>query len=132
NLLIADTGNSRIRKIDISSGIITTVAGDGFSRYTGDGGPAISASLSIPGDIAFDAAGNLIVADAGNNRVRKIDLNGTITTIAGTGQVETGVPADNVIATTARLNFPEALAVDGNGNVIVAETFTHTVRKIGT
>jgi sugar lactone lactonase YvrE len=132
NLFIADTGNHRIRKISVSSGIITTIAGDGVSRFAGDGGPAIAASLSVPGDVAIDPAGNLIIADSGNNRIRRVDQNGNISTIAGNGLTETGIPGDNVDATTTAMNFPEAALADGAGNVIVADTFTQTIRRIGT
>jgi sugar lactone lactonase YvrE len=132
NLFIADTGNQRIRKLSVSTGIISTVAGDGISRFAGDGGAAIAASLSVPGDVSIDPAGNLIIADSGNNRIRRVDLSGNIATIGGNGLIETGVPADNVDATSAAMNFPEAVLADGAGNVIVADTYTQTVRRIGT
>src|SRR4029077_1798122 len=84
NLYIADGDNARIRKVT-RAGIISTYAGKGTGGFSGDGGAAINASLNIPSDVAVDAAGNLYIADAGNNRVRKVDGSGTITTVAGTG-----------------------------------------------
>ena len=78
------TYNDRIRKVD-TSGIITTVAGDGVRDYSGDGGPATAASLNWPRDVAVDSAGNLYIADADNYRIRKVDTSGIITTVAGTG-----------------------------------------------
>ena len=88
NLYIADEGNHRIRRVD-SSGIITTIAGNGERGFAGDGGPAIQAQLDHPRGVAADTAGNIYIADHGNHRIRKVDPSGTITTIAGTG--ETGL-----------------------------------------
>ena len=82
NLYIADTGDSRVRKV--SNGVITTVAGNGTEGSSGDNGPATSAQLLLPVGIAVDAAGNLYIADTGNNRIRKVS-NGVITTVAGNG-----------------------------------------------
>src|SRR5580704_9589733 len=81
NILIADTGNCRIRRV--ANGVITTVAGNGTCDFAGDGGPAISAELQYPRSVTMDAAGNMYIADTGNARVRKVDVNGIITTIAG-------------------------------------------------
>ena len=86
NLFIADSGNNRIRKVS-ASGIITTVAGDGTTAFSGDGGPATSASLYLNvGGVAVDASGNLFIADCVNNRIRKVSANGIITTVAGDGE----------------------------------------------
>ncbi len=82
NLYIADTGNNRIRKV--SNGVITTVAGNGIAGFSGDNGPATSAQLNYPMGVAVDSAGNLYIADVGNNRIRKVS-NGVITTVAGNG-----------------------------------------------
>ena len=91
NLFIADTDNNRIRKVD-TNGIITTVAGNGScSDYSGDGGPATNASLNAPYGVAVDASGNLFIADTDNNRIRKVDTNGIITTVAGNGSM--AIPA---------------------------------------
>ena len=88
NLYIADTDNQRIRKVD-STGTITTIAGSGehlHNGFSGDGGPAVEAQLSFPTGLAVDEAGNVYIADQGNDRIRKVDSAGTITTIAGTGK----------------------------------------------
>src|SRR5216684_777126 len=86
NLFIADSGHSRIRRVDASSGIITTVAGNGIQGYSGDGGPATAAQLGTPYDVKLDSAGNLYVCDENDHRVRRVDAGtGIITTVAGTG-----------------------------------------------
>ena len=87
NLFIADENNHRIRRVD-SSGIIITIAGTGVRGFAGDGGPAIQALLDYPRGVAVDASGNLYIADYDNHRIRKVDPSGTITTIAGSGEVE--------------------------------------------
>ena len=86
NLFIADEGNHRIRRVD-SSGIITTIAGNGERGFAGDGGPAVAAQLDHPRGVAVDATGNLYIADHDNHRIRKVDPSGTITTVAGTGEI---------------------------------------------
>jgi trimeric autotransporter adhesin len=140
NLYIADTENRRVRKVD-PQGVITTVAGDGTAGFGGDGGPATAAQFKSGGAnrimaIAVDAAGNLYITDPGNARVRKVDANGIISTIAGTG--EPGFSGDDGAATAAQLSHPEGLAVDAEGNVYIADTGTptfskgHRIRKIDT
>ena len=125
NLLLADAGNARVRKISTSQ-IVTTIAGG----YIGDGGPGTSASLNQPEHIAFDGAGNGYIADAGNNRVRKLTPSGTISTIAGTGI--SGYSGDGGPATAATLFFPQAVAVNSSGNVFVADTGNGVIRKVDT
>ena len=98
NLYIADSGNNRIRKV--ANGVIATVAGNGFKGFFGDNGPATSAVLDQPGDIAVDSAGNLYISDPDNQRIRKV-ANGVITTVAGNGMF--GFGGDNGPATTAWL-----------------------------
>ena len=100
NLYIADTDNHRIRRVDLS-GTITTVAGTGESGFSGDDGPAVRARLYYPRGVAVDADGNLFVADSWNNRVRRVDPSGTITTVAGTG--ESGFSGDGGPAALAQL-----------------------------
>lgn len=103
NLLIADEDNDRIRKMDLSTGIITTIAGTGFGGYGGDGGPAVNARLWLPDAVRTDTFGNIYIADGMNARVRKITLStGIITTIAGTGV--SGGSGDGGPATHAQLN----------------------------
>jgi DNA-binding beta-propeller fold protein YncE len=93
NLYIADHNNLRIRRVDVKSGVITTMAGNGQRGVSGDGGPALQASLNAPASLAFDADDNLYIADAGNHRVRRIEAaTGTITTVAGSGPIDEGLP----------------------------------------
>ncbi|QJD85675.1 cadherin-like beta sandwich domain-containing protein [Cohnella herbarum] len=131
NLYIADSGGNRVRKVDKSTGIITTVAGTGAQGFSGDGGQAEDAQLAYPSGIAFDAAGNLYISDTGNNRVRRVDADdGIITTVAGTGNK--GYLGDNGPATFADLNGPTALAFDRAGNLYIADTGNNRVRKVST
>ncbi len=123
NLYIADTGNQRIRKV--SNGVIATVAGNGAQGFSGDSGPATSASLDNPFGVAFDTTGNVYVADWGNNRIRRIS-NGAITTVAGNGDL--GFGGDNGPATNASLFNPTGVAVDGRGNVYIADPHNARVR----
>ena len=127
NLYIADFDNHRIRKVD-SAGTITTVAGTGVWGFSGDGGPASEAQLANPDGVTVDGAGNLYIADHYNERIRKVDSTGTITTIAGTGVW--GFSGDGGPATVARLAFPSGLAVDGAGNLYIADTFNKRIRKV--
>jgi NHL repeat-containing protein len=106
--LIADTGNDRIRRVS-PDGTITTVAGDGTRGYGGDGGPATQAELSSPHNLAVLPDGGFLIADEGNNRVRRVWPDGTITTIVGTG--ESGFSGDGGPPTDADLNEPKAIAV---------------------
>jgi uncharacterized protein (TIGR03437 family) len=127
NLYFADGNNNRVRRIS-PAGVITTVAGDGVGRFAGDQGPASSASLDVPEDVAFDGAGNLYIADAGNNRVRKVDSSGLISTLAGTG--ENGFSGDGGPATEAMLNFPWGLTTDFTGSVYIADRVNSRVRVV--
>ena len=127
NLYIADTGNHRIRKVD-SSGVITTIAGTGERGFGGDGGPAAAAQLWSPADVVLDGAGNLYIADRGNQRVRKVDSSGVITTIAGTG--ESGFGGDGGPAVQAQLNSPWGVVADGIGNLYIADRYSHRIRKV--
>jgi DNA-binding beta-propeller fold protein YncE len=116
SLYIADTNNHRVRKID-HSGNIVTVAGNGAEGFGGDGGQARDARLNLPLGLAFDSAGNLYIADSANNRVRMVDINGVITTVAGDGSSE-------------QLLEPSAVALDTNGVLFVADTGNHRIRKL--
>ena len=127
NLYIADRGNHRIRRID-PSGTITTIAGTGERGFSGDGGPAVAAQLNFPAGVAVDGSGNLYIADEWNNRIRRVDLSGTITTIAGTGR--RGFSGDGGTAVAARLNHPNGVAVDGAGNLYIADSDNHRIRRI--
>ena len=134
NLFISDTANHRIRKIS-TAGVITTVGGTGVKGYTGDGGAATSAQLGDPYGIAVDGAGNVYFADAGNDRIRKIDSGGTISTVAGSGIVgagSRGMSGDGGPATSAHLNNPRGIAVDSAGNLFIADTRNSKIRKVNT
>jgi uncharacterized protein (TIGR03437 family) len=125
NVYIADYGDSRIRKVDVSTGIISTVAGNsttfGLGGFSGDGGPATSAGLNSPNGVAFDSAGNMYISDFGNSRIRKVDTSGTITTFAGIGNSGASDSGDGGPATSAQLSSINDVAVDGSGNVYIAD-----------
>jgi trimeric autotransporter adhesin len=126
NLYIADQWNNRVRKVD-TSGIITTVAGNGTQGFGGDGAPAVGAELNRPTGLAVDNAGNLYISDTGNARVRKVDSSGTISTVAGNG-IE-GFSGDGVPAINAELNFPGSLATKG-GNLYIADSANDRIRRV--
>jgi Bacterial Ig-like domain (group 3)/NHL repeat len=126
NLYLADANNHVIREIS-TSGIITTIAGTGIEGYSGDGAAATTAQLDTPTGIAVDASGNIYIADSHNHRIREIS-GGTITTIAGTGTP--GFSGDSAAATAAQLSLPSGVAVDGSGNVYIADTNNHRIRKV--
>jgi len=126
NLYIADTQNHKVRKI--SGGAINTFAGNGTAGFSGDGGAATAASLNEPFAVALDAAGNVYIAEFGNNRVRKVDTKGIITTVAGNGV--SGYSGDGGAATGAQLNGPQSVAVDAAGNLYIADTANNRVRQV--
>ncbi len=127
NLYISEHYSDRIRKIN-PAGIITTIAGTGSSGYTGDGGPATDAKIRRPWGVAADAAGNVYFADGDNNRVRKIDPAGIVTTIAGNGNI--GFSGDGGPATNAKLNTPFGITADALGYVYFYDTYNSRVRVI--
>jgi uncharacterized protein (TIGR03437 family) len=127
NVYVADRDAAVIRRIS-SSGAISTYAGTGTAGYSGDGGLAASAQLSGPLGLAVDTNGNLYVADTGNNVVRRISANGTISTVAGNGVA--GFTADGIQATVGSLNEPEGVAVDRIGNLYIADTVNNRVRMV--
>jgi trimeric autotransporter adhesin len=129
NIYISDNLNNKVRKINAKTGIITTVAGNGTGGFSGDGGPATSAELLKPGNIAFDRQGNLYIADLFNQRIRKVSkATGIITTIAGTGA--SGYTGDKGLATSATLYYPDAVRIDSAGNIYIADELNNAVRKI--
>jgi len=127
NVLVADLSN-RIRKIT-PDGTITTVAGSGIAGFAGDGGPATDAQLNHPTGVVVDAAGGILIADQHNYRVRRVDPNGTITTVAGTGYDGYGL-GDGGLALQTGLDLPTTLAVDAQGGILIAEMGERRVRRI--
>jgi sugar lactone lactonase YvrE len=129
NIYISDSNNNRVRKVTVSSGIITTVAGTGIGSYSGDGGPATSANISQPMGLVLDAAGNIYFADWGNVRIRKVAAStGIITTMAGNGSE--GYSGDGVLATAAQLYYPYGVALDAAGNIYIADDANNRIRKV--
>ena len=129
NLYIADTHNHRIRKLNLTTGIITIIAGTGMPGFSGDTGLAMSAQLDLPTALAVDTTGNLYLADTGNHRIRKIATStGIITTIAGTGTQ--GFSGDNASAISAAIDSPTGLALDAQNNLYLADTHNHRIRRI--
>ncbi|UTJ06117.1 Ig-like domain-containing protein [Arcobacter roscoffensis] len=131
NIYIADKGNHAIRKIDINTGIINTVAGTfGERGSSGDGGSALSAKLTAPTGLIVDDIGNIYIADSNNHVIRKVTVNtGTISTIAGTFGVS-GTSGDGSLATNAKLSLPYKLAIDNIGNIYIADYLNHAIRKV--
>ena len=127
NLYFADRDGNRVRRIS-PDGTISTIAGNGQPGFSGDGGPAILASLLAPTDIAIDSAGNLYIADGGNNRVRMVSPDGTIATLAGNGQA--GFSGDGGPATAASLQTPYGVTVDAAGNLFIADKDNKRVRRV--
>jgi sugar lactone lactonase YvrE len=129
NIYFYDRVTSRIRKIN-TSGIITTVAGNGTVGFSGDGGPATSASLGNAYGVAVDGSGNIYVSESANNRIRKINTSGIINTIAGNGTA--GFSGDGGIATSAQLSSPFGISVDGSGNIYFCDNYNSRIRQINT
>ena len=127
NIYIADQGENRIRKVD-TAGVITTVAGNGISGYSGDAGQATSAELKNPYGLSVDMAGNIFIADCGNNRIRQVTTNGIITTIAGNGTA--GFSGDGNQATTAELYGPFGVAADAFGNIFIDDQINNRIREV--
>jgi sugar lactone lactonase YvrE len=129
DIFIADYFNNRVREVN-TQGIISTVAGNGTSGYSGDGGLATDAELYFPTGVALDATGNLYIADYYNNRVREVTTGGIISTFAGNGAG--GYSGDGAAATSAELHAPNAVATDSAGNVYIGDYANNRVRKVNT
>ena len=127
NYYIADSWNNRIRKVD-TNGMISTVAGTNGRAYSGDGSLAVNANLNYPANIALDTLGNLFIADASNNCIRKVDGSGIITTVVGTGVA--GYSGDGGLAVSAKLSAPTGVALDGQGNLFVADLGNNRIRLV--
>ena len=126
NKYISDFSNNRIRKVS-STGVISTLTGTGTGGYTGDGGAAVSAKINSPRGLAVDAAGNLYIADQNNHVIRKVSASGIISTVAGTGS--SGYTGDGGAAISARLSYPQAVAIDRSGNLLITD-LNYVVRKV--
>ncbi len=127
NLYIADVYNHRIRKVD-RNGMITTVAGSGVAGFSGDGGLATEARLNTPWGLLIDREDNLLIADSENHRIRKVGRDGTITTLAGSG--ERGYDGDGGPAQSAKFDTPQALALDVNGRLYIGDEHNHAIRIV--
>ena len=127
NLYVADQGNHKVRRIT-PQGIVTTFAGTGSPGFSGDGGRATAAQLNQVNGLAFDARGNLYIADMGNHRVRLVAPDGTITTVAGNGQIGRG--GEGVPATQSALNFPSSVAVAPNGDLLINDWQNYQIRRV--
>ena len=135
NLLVSDSDNDRVRKVDLATGIITTIAGTGVIGFSGDGGPATEAQLDDPCGIYLDSHGNLFIADVHNHRIRKVDPDGIITTVAGKGPdgaSRNTYSGDGGPATEADLNTPYGILVDPAGNLFITDKHNNRVRKVDT
>ena len=136
DVFVADTYNNRVVKIT-PQGQVVTVAGDGVAGYSGDGRLAAFAELNSPTGVAVDAEGNLYVADSANNVIRRVDAKtGIITTVAGDYAADQannglgGFSGDGGPATGAQLNDPQGVAVDGAGDLFIADTFNNAIREV--
>ena len=130
DLYIADAGNHSIRRIAATTGIVTTVAGSEAPGFAGDGGPASGARLSSPQGVAFGPTGDLFIADAGNHRIRRVEIEtGIITSVAGRGTA--GFAGDGAPSTEARFDTPCGVAVSASGLYYVADRNNHRVRRVG-
>ncbi len=128
-LYVANEGANTVVRIDLATGVVTPVAGTGLAGRSGDGGPATSAALRDPRDVAVDGVGNIFIADSSNEQIRRVDAaTGIITTIAGTGT--RGYAGDGATAVGAQLSTPSGLAIDGLGNIYFADTDNQRVRRI--
>ena len=129
DLFIADSGNHEVRELNLNTGIITTIAGNGTAGYSGDGGPATAAELSYPSGFAVDDSGDLFISDSDNNAVREVNLNtGIITTVAGNGTQ--GYRGDGGPATAAELSQPIGLGLDGSGDLFIADWWNNAIREV--
>jgi hypothetical protein len=126
NVFVADSSNNLVLRISVS-GTINVVAGNGIGGFSGDGGPATSASVSLPTAVTVDSAGNLYIADSFNSRIRKVS-NGIITTVAGNGSYD--FSGDGGPATSASLYQPQGIAVDSAGNLYIDDAGNYRIREV--
>ena len=130
---IVDSRNNVIRRVDILTGLIMTVAGDkgGIGGYSGDGGLATDARLNRPFSLAFDIDGNMFISDSDNHVIRRVDrVTGLIATVAGDGTGILGYIGDGELGTNAKLNFPYGLAIEVGGNLLISDTLNNVIRRV--
>ena len=127
NLFISDIGTHRVLRLG-RDGKLVAVAGTGEGGFAGEGGPATAAKLFAPSDLAFDAGGNLLIADTFNHRIRRVDANGVISTVAGNGRP--GYSTADTTAADVSLNNPQGIAFNRDGNLYIADTYNHVVRRV--
>ena len=131
NIYIADTDNECVRKVTLSSGLISTVAGSGGYGFSGDGNAATTATFEHPLGLAVDSSGNIYITDSGNERIRKVTVStGKISTVAGNGSF--GYGGDGGQATATSLDVPASVAVDSSGNIYIADEYNNRIRKVTT
>ena len=128
NIYIADTRNHRVRRINVRTGEIETIAGTGKPGFANDGGNADMAQLNGPTALAFDRMGNLYIADTGNQRIRLLDIRGYLHTVAGNGR--RGYEGEGAKAKNTSLNNPSGVALDSKGNLFIADTGNHRIRVV--
>jgi sugar lactone lactonase YvrE len=128
HIYFADPLNHSVWKLNGNTGALTKVAGNGTSGSTGDGGPATSAQLNKPEGVCVDGLGNIYIGDTENHRIRKVSLSGNISTVAGTGSG--GYSGDGGLAINAKLKKPNGVSVDSSGNIFIADTENHCIRKV--
>src|SRR4051794_13987055 len=128
-LYFCDLDNQRIRRLDLKSRVVTTIAGSGERGHSGDGGPATAAALNMPHEIQFDRSGNLFIAERDSHVIRKVDMkSGVISTVAGTGVA--GFSGDGGAATQAQLRQPHSLVFDRDGSLLVCDIGNQRIRRI--
>ena len=128
-LYVTEVGHHRVRRVDLATGRLTTVAGTGAKGYSGDGGSALAARLNEPYEVRFDAAGNMFFVEMQNHLVRKVAAgSGRITTVAGTGKK--GFSGDGGPAVKATFNVPHSIALDGRGGLYIADIGNHRIRRV--
>lgn len=127
NVYIADAFGDVVLRVD-ADGNAVRVVGTGRQGYSGDGGPAVHATLHRPGDIRFDSNGNLYIADVKNHRIRRVDPSGVITTVAGTGQP--GYSPDGTLAMAASIDTPWGIGIDGEDRLLIADSENHLIRRV--
>ena len=129
HLYFCDLDNQRIRRLDLATKQIVTIAGDGRRAYAGDGGPAISAALNMPHELRFDATGDLFIAERDNHVIRKVSMKtGAISTVAGTGTA--GFSGDGGPATSAQLRQPHSIVFDRSGALLICDIGNHRIRRL--